>query len=332
MEPRELWERHTVLARAFCQSDEEVRSAQTTLDDAQASRARSLAAFAVVVGNDKAVAEMLGLPEREVRIARRTVGREDARSLADDLLMTPPFQQAAVPGAAPGPGTAGHDENVRAANDAAHAHGHVQAQAAHAQAHAQTTPQGADHPQGHDHTQQRHHQPQQHTHQQLQQTAQLQQAQQQMPSHAPYQQQHHAAQAYYQPQEHYQQPQEHYQSYDHSQLPDHMGWSPVQDAVLVDGWQSGVDLEILALELGTDLRRLTARAQHLSAQGRLFVTHEETGRQGGKHRRESVAHHGGIPAQQMSSPGDMLLPDGLVPDGYGGYWANWNEMLPAPQG
>jgi hypothetical protein len=175
----------------------------------------------------------------------------------------------------------------------------------------------------------------------------LQQAQQ-MPaqapaqSHTPYQtqhqhqyqqqMQHHAAQAsYYQPQEHYQQ-QDNFQAYDHSQLPDHMGWSPVQDAVLVDGWQSGVDLEILALELGTDLRRLTARAQYLSTQGRLFVTPEETGRQGGKHRRENAAHHSGIPAQQMSSPGDMLLPDGLVPDGYGGYWANWNEMLPAPQG
>jgi hypothetical protein len=118
MEPRELWERHTVLARAFCQSDEEVRSAQTTLDDAQASRARSLAAFAVVVGNDKAVAEMLGLPEREVRIARRTVGREDARSLADDLLMPPPIHQQAL-------GTP-QDEKARA-GDAARSQTHSSA-------------------------------------------------------------------------------------------------------------------------------------------------------------------------------------------------------------
>ncbi|QPP07252.1 hypothetical protein G4Z16_13635 [Streptomyces bathyalis] len=309
MEPRELWERHTVLARAFCQSDEEVRTAQVTLDDAQASRARSLAAFAVVVGNDKAVAEMLGLPEREVRIARRTVGRDDARALADDLLMAPLQHQQ------PGPGS-GTDENARA-NDAAHAHTQAPAQA-------------ADHIPGPDQTQS---QPQY----QVQGQQQAPQAQQ-MPSqpHVQYQAQHqqvqhHAAQSYYQPQEHYQQPQEHFQTYDHSQLPDHMGWSPVQDAVLVDGWQSGVDLEILALELGTDLRRLTARAQYLSAQGRLFVAPEETGRQGGKHRRETVQHHTGIPTQQMSSPGDMLLPDGLVPDGYGGYWANWNEMLPAPQ-
>ncbi|SCK47761.1 hypothetical protein [Streptomyces sp. WMMB 322] len=318
MEPRELWERHTVLARAFCQSDEEVRSAQTTLDDAQASRARSLAAFAVVVGNDKAVAEMLGLPEREVRIARRTVGRDDARSLADDLLMAPLQHQH------PGPGP-GADENARA-SEAAHPH-----------AHTQTSAPAGDHMQASDQTQP---QPQYQAHGQQQQQA---PQAQQMPSqaHVQYQAQHqqqvqqqvqhHAAQSYYQSQEHYQQPQEHFQTYDHAQLPDHMGWSPVQDAVLVDGWQSGVDLEILALELGTDLRRLTARAQYLSAQGRLFVAQEETGRQGGKHRRETATHHTGIPTQQMNSPGDVLLPDGLVPDGYGGYWANWNEMLPAPQ-
>ncbi|WP_070009424.1 hypothetical protein [Streptomyces abyssalis] len=321
MEPRELWERHTVLARAFCQSDEEVRSAQTTLDDAQTSRVRSLAAFAVIVGNDKAVAEMLGLPEREVRIARRTVGRDDARSLADDLLM-PPLQQ-------PNPGQAAHDENVRA-QDAQHAHAHAQAAAPAADQMSpdQTQPQ----PLYQAHAQAQGHAPGQ----QQQQVPQM-PAQPQTQPHTQYQHQHQAqhhaaAQSYYQPHDPYQQPQEHYQAYDPTQLPDHMGWSPVQDAVLVDGWQSGVDLEILALELGTDLRRLTARAQYLSAQGRLFVVPEETGRQGGKHRRESVPHHTGIPAQQMSSPGDMLLPDGLVPDGYGGYWANWNEMLPAPQG
>ncbi len=309
MEPRELWDRHTVLAKAFCQSDEEVRAAQTTLDDAQTSRIRSLAAFSVIVGNDKAVAEMLGLPEREVRIARRTVGREDARSLADDLLMTPLLQPHPAP----------HEENVRA-KDPANPHQHAHAQAPdHMPAHDLSQMHG--HPQAHvppQHHQAQHqvqHQPQ---HQVQHQTQQHQQV--------PY-----AQDPYHQDQ--YQQPHEHMQMYDHSHMPDHMGWSPVQDAVLVDGWQSGVDMEILALELGTDLRRLTARAQYLSAQGRLFMHPEENaGRQGGKHRRESVPHHPGVPSQQMSSPGDVLLPDGLVPDGYGGYWANWNEMLPAPQG
>jgi len=315
MEPRELWERHTVLARAFCQSDEEVRSAQTTLDDAQASRARSLAAFAVVVGNDKAVAEMLGLPEREVRIARRTVGRDDARSMADDLLMPPHLQPSHLqPQSAPQ-----HEENVRA-KEQSHPHPHAQAHG-----------QNADHMQAHEQVQMSaHHQAQTQQPQQSQQMLSQPHAQYQ----AQYQVQHQVPQPQYQaPQEQYSQSQEHLQTYDYSHLPDHLGWSPVQDAVLVDGWQSGVDMEILALELGTDLRRLTARAQYLSAQGRLFLHPDETGgRQGGKHRRESVPQYGGIPAQQMGSPGDMLLPDGLVSDGYGGYWANWNEMLPAPQG
>ena len=296
MEPRELWDRHTVLAKAFCHSDEEVRAAQTTLDDAQASRARSLAAFAVVVGNDKAVAEMLGLPEREVRIARRTVGREDARTLADDLLMPPLLQ----------PHPASHDDTGRT-KEHPHPLGH-----------------GLPHPQTHEHVP-LHDQQQMHAQAQPQHHTQSQQ----------HQSQQHQGQQHTQLHEQQVQPSshEHLQMYEHSQLPDHMGWSPVQDAVLVDGWQSGVDMEILAVELGTDLRRLTARAQYLSAQGRLFVHmgEEGAGRQGGKHRREGGPHHSGIPGQQAGSPGDMLLPDGLVPDGHGGYWANWNEMLPAPQ-
>ncbi|MGH3309833.1 MAG: hypothetical protein ACRDP3_04505 [Streptomyces sp.] len=284
MEPRELWDRHTVLAKAFCHSDEEVRGAQTTLDDAQASRARSLAAFAVVVGNDRAVAEMLGLPEREVRIARRTVGREDARTLADDLLMPP----APLPSHA-----ATSDETVRPPEQQ--------------------------------------HQPPQQQQQQQQQPQQQSLGHPQAQYQTPFPSQ---AQSQAQSQPHVPVQEQHPQMYEHAHLPDHMGWSPVQDAVLVDGWQTGVDMEILALELGTDLRRLIARAQYLSAHGRLFVAAGEdvAGRQGGRHRREGGQHHPGIPGQQMGSPGEMLLPDGLVPDGYGGYWANWNEMLPAPQG
>ncbi|SCK45527.1 hypothetical protein H181DRAFT_04022 [Streptomyces sp. WMMB 714] len=318
MEPRELWERHTVLARAFCQSDEEVRAAQTTLDDAQTSRVRSLAAFAVVVGNDKAVAEMLGLHEREVRIARRTVGRDDARTLADELLMPSHLQQP--PGAPEDAARTQETPQVRTGHGVP---GHT---AAHAQPH-QPVPDAVP---AHDPAQLYGHVPAQQQAQaaaQHQQHAQAQQYQQAQHHHGVQDQYHHAVQ------EQYQQPHEHMQMYDQSQMPDHLGWSPVQDAVLVDGWQSGVDLEILALELGTDLRRLTARAQYLSTQGRLFVQPEETsGRQGGKHRRESAPYYASAPSSQMSAPGDMLLPDGLVPDGQGGYWANWNEMLPAPQG
>lgn len=85
MEPRELWERHEVMARAFCSSDDEVRRVQSALDEAQAGRARTLAAFAVTVGSDGAVAGLLGLNEREVRVARRTVGKDDAHRVAEAL-------------------------------------------------------------------------------------------------------------------------------------------------------------------------------------------------------------------------------------------------------
>ncbi|MFJ5224017.1 hypothetical protein [Streptomyces sp. NPDC088400] len=89
MEPREFWERNTVLAEAFCASDDRVRQAQAVLDEAQAGRSRTLAAFAVTVGDDGTVANLLGLNEREVRVARRTVGRDDARTVAEELLRAP---------------------------------------------------------------------------------------------------------------------------------------------------------------------------------------------------------------------------------------------------
>ncbi|MER5359088.1 hypothetical protein [Streptomyces sp. NPDC002785] len=63
-----------------------MRLAQALLDEAQAERSRTLAAFAVTVGDDGSIADMMGLNEREVRLARRTVGRGDARSLAGELL------------------------------------------------------------------------------------------------------------------------------------------------------------------------------------------------------------------------------------------------------
>ncbi|MFD6274091.1 hypothetical protein ACFWFI_00590 [Streptomyces sp. NPDC060209] len=87
------------MADAFCGADDRVREAQSVFDGAQAERARTLAAFAVTVGNDAAVAELLGLNEREVRLARRTVGKSDARSLAGALLNDPPTD-------APGAGAA----------------------------------------------------------------------------------------------------------------------------------------------------------------------------------------------------------------------------------
>ncbi|GHH69723.1 hypothetical protein GCM10018793_02620 [Streptomyces sulfonofaciens] len=86
MKPREFWDRNTILAEAFCASDERVRQARSLLDEAQAERSRTLAAFAVTVGSDVTIAALMGLNEREVRMARRTVGRGDARTVAQDLL------------------------------------------------------------------------------------------------------------------------------------------------------------------------------------------------------------------------------------------------------
>ncbi|WP_433859398.1 hypothetical protein [Streptomyces kronopolitis] len=97
MDPRELWDRNAVLAEAFCLGDERVREAQARLDEAQADRSRVLAAFAVTVGSTGAVAGLFGLNEREVRIARRTVGKDDARAVAEELLA------ATTPVAAPQP-------------------------------------------------------------------------------------------------------------------------------------------------------------------------------------------------------------------------------------
>ncbi|MFF5337061.1 hypothetical protein [Streptomyces sp. NPDC013181] len=66
-------------------------------------RSRSLAAFAVTVGRDRSVADLLGLQAREVRSARREVGVETARSAADTLLNAPAAADA-------GPRTAWSEE------------------------------------------------------------------------------------------------------------------------------------------------------------------------------------------------------------------------------
>ncbi|MFF4078354.1 hypothetical protein ACFYZN_02990 [Streptomyces sp. NPDC001777] len=67
-----------------------MRRAQALLDETQAERSRTLAAFAVTVGDDGSIADLMGLKEREVRLARRAVGRSNARSLAAELLSQVP--------------------------------------------------------------------------------------------------------------------------------------------------------------------------------------------------------------------------------------------------
>ncbi|MFF3430323.1 hypothetical protein [Streptomyces sp. NPDC002602] len=91
-----------MLAEAFCASDDRMRQAQSLLDRAQADRTRTLAAFAVSIGSDGGVANLMGLHEREVRRARRVVGKADARSVAEELLRrhaasAPPQRREAEP-------------------------------------------------------------------------------------------------------------------------------------------------------------------------------------------------------------------------------------------
>ncbi|UNO41626.1 hypothetical protein [Streptomyces sp. MST-110588] len=71
-----------------------MEAAQRALDEEQRNRARLLAAMAVTVGSDGAVAGFLGLGERTVRAARRTVGRVQGRETAEQLLAHAASQRA----------------------------------------------------------------------------------------------------------------------------------------------------------------------------------------------------------------------------------------------
>ncbi|MEU6822677.1 hypothetical protein ABZ921_18785 [Streptomyces atriruber] len=60
--------------------------AQLTLEELRKSRNRVLAALAVTIGSDTGAAHVLGLPERDVRTARKSVNREEALDLATNAL------------------------------------------------------------------------------------------------------------------------------------------------------------------------------------------------------------------------------------------------------
>jgi len=209
VEPREFWERNTVLAQAFLANDEEMRQAQEVLDEAQAARCRTLAAFAVTVGDDGAIAELLGLNEREVRLARRTVGRNDARSVAESLLSGPPQPQP-EPAGGPPPATDGlphpREELPLPAADPPHQ----------TPAPPQTPPS-------------------------IPQVTQV----------------------------------------------ESTAWTPSMDSVLLWSWESGVDLQTVASELGVSVRALLIRVQALADDGMLTLATPITdvGRNG-RHRRQ----------------------------------------------
>ncbi|GGT33207.1 hypothetical protein GCM10010271_41380 [Streptomyces kurssanovii] len=218
VEPREFWQRNSLLAEAFCSSDDRVRQARAILDEAHADRARMLAAFAVTVGSDGAVADLMGLNARDVRVARKTVGKADARTVAEHILTTRPESRTApVPY---------EDECV--APDSPFPHPRVETPPAPAPA--------------------------------------------SVPAPAP-------------PVEHGARPAD-----------DSVVWSPGMDSVLQWSWQSGLDLQTVAEELGLSSRALLLRAQHLAAEGRLSprVSDSEL-LQPGRHRRHEETLSSAVP-------------------------------------
>ncbi|MFD4943740.1 hypothetical protein ACFWNT_14700, partial [Streptomyces sp. NPDC058409] len=207
MEPREFWDRNAVLAEAFCASDERMRLAQALLDEAQAERSRTLAAFAVTVGDDGSIADMMGLNEREVRLARRTVGRGDARTLAQELLNQPPATREAPAEPAPAPAPEipvphPREEMIVPPLD---------------------TPPPAPPP----------------------------------PSLPPV------------------------------EMENTVVWSPSMDSVLLWSWESGLDVQTVAAELGLDVRALLMRVQELANDGLLtLATPVAEVSRSGRHRRQ----------------------------------------------
>ncbi|MFI1964281.1 hypothetical protein ACH429_09170 [Streptomyces pathocidini] len=248
MEPRQLWNRNTVLAEAFCLSDEHVRSAQSALDETQAHRSRLLAAFAVTVGSDSAVADLLGLSEREVRVARRTVGKEDARRMADDVLASVPGEVEGEP--APHE-AAGHAPPQPQAPPPppSHAPQHLQHQSYAQQAPSYVDVHAAAAPDA--------------------------QAYLSAPVSAPSMGSASAATT---------------ASVTEAPGVRESAWTSAMDLVLIDSWQSGIDLRVLADEFGLDLARLVTRIQQLSAEGRLTAAPPAASPEdrSGRHRRDAT--------------------------------------------
>ncbi|MER5845663.1 hypothetical protein ABT126_00790 [Streptomyces sp. NPDC002012] len=183
-----------------------MRLAQALLDEAQAERSRTLAAFAVTVGDDGSIADMMGLNEREVRLARRTVGRGDARSLAQELLSQPPQATREAP-AEPAPEIPvphPHEEVIVAPLD---------------------TPPPAPAP---------------------------------PPPPLP-----------------------------PVEMENTVVWSPSMDSVLLWSWESGLDVQTVAAELGLDVRALLMRVQELANDGLLtLATPVAEVSRSGRHRRQ----------------------------------------------
>ncbi|MFI6948737.1 hypothetical protein [Streptomyces sp. NPDC050422] len=204
-------------------------------DGCQAERVRMLAAFAVSVGSDGAVAELLGLTEREVRLARRTVGKDVARSLAEALLAPPPTG---------GPEPAADSQIRSGEGDSRFTPAAETATAAGPRPVHAPTP-----------------------------VSRPVQAPAPVPS-----------------------PRTEGASLQPSAPAGGQEWSPALDALLVEGWNGGIDAAALASRLGVGLPQLVSRAQRLFADGRLSPVR----RDGGRHRRADSGHISATQAAQAT--------------------------------
>lgn len=216
-----------------------MRRAQALLDETQAERSRTLAAFAVTVGDDGSIADLMGLNEREVRLARRTVGRSDARSLAEELLNQAPKAggSAGAPAVAPEhPRPHPSDETPVPPPDAP--------QPVPAQAPAVTAPPVPVAPPS------------------LATTMTTATTTAMIPSPSP-----------------------------PAQVSNTVVWSPSMDSVLLWSWESGLDLQTVAAELGLEVRALLMRVQELANDGLLTLATPvaDIGRSG-RHRRHEEGY------------------------------------------
>ncbi|WP_329454808.1 hypothetical protein [Streptomyces sp. NBC_01497] len=255
MEPREYWDRNAVLAEAFCACDEQVREAQAILDERQIERSRTLAAFAVTVGDDGTVANLMGLGEREVRLARRTVGKTDAREVAQELLVRAPQSK--------------NRESAEAAGSAA-----LQA-SSEAVAEQLALGQSLNQPLADPMLEQEVPSSSQLPHQRKEALL------------APT-----VSQVSQEATEYDMQTMQAMQNVPMQNMQNTVTWSPSMDSVLVWSWRSNLDLHTVAAELGLDLRSLLLRTQTLAEEGRLGMEYDAVpespvveDNQSGRHRR-----------------------------------------------
>ncbi|WP_181382498.1 hypothetical protein [Streptomyces sp. CG 926] len=74
-------------------------------------------------------------------------------------------------------------------------------------------------------------------------------------------------------------------------------WTAGMDSVLQWSWQSGLDLQTVAEELGLSIKDLLLRSQILAAEGRLMaqLPPEHEASQSGRHRRHAFMPYAPVP-------------------------------------